>query len=242
MRHREILDPLDLKHELRIVLREHGMTWGVLSLFREARQPDFGREEADLLEQMAAPLAQGLRRTCLSSAADSPLVDDRPAVVLLSRDLRVDSCTEGAEALISELRGVGCVDPERLPLAIRVLALRVVSQRAGPSMSFRARTRGGQWVTIRGATLDAERRIAIVIDRAARSDVVPMILAGHGLTPRERKLAELVLLGLSSQDVSEVLGISQYTVQDHLKAIFDKTGVSSRRELAARVFASHVAA
>jgi DNA-binding CsgD family transcriptional regulator len=42
---------------------------------------------------------------------------------------------------------------------------------------------------------------------------------------------------LSSQDVSEVLGISQYTVQDHLRGVFDKTGVSSRKELAARLFA-----
>jgi DNA-binding CsgD family transcriptional regulator len=242
VRHREILRPLDLQHELRVVLRDHGTTWGVLSLFREAHQPDFGQEEVDILERMAAPLAQGLRRTCLSSAAESPLLDHRPAVVVLSRDLRVDSCTEEAEKLIPELRGVDCADPERLPLSIRALALRLGSQPAGPSVCSRARTRGGQWVTIRGATLDAERRIAIVIDRTPRADVVPLILAGHGLTARERKVAEHVLLGLSSQDVSEALGISEYTVQDHLKAVFDKTGVSSRKELAARLFANHVVA
>ena len=107
----------------------------------------------------------------------------------------------------------------------------------GP-VSSRARTRGGQWVTLRGAWLEAERRIVVVLDRTARADLVPLILAAHGLTARERKVAEHVLLGLSSQDVSETLGISPYTVQDHLKAVFDKTGVSSRKELAARLFAS----
>jgi DNA-binding CsgD family transcriptional regulator len=139
-----------------------------------------------------------------------------------------------------ELRSRGCPDPEQLPLPVRAVALRVSRQQpaVAGSVSSRARTRGGQWVTVRGAVLDAERRIAIVLDRTQRAHVVPLILAAHGLTARESKVAEHVLLGLSSQDVSEALGISQYTVQDHLKAVFDKTGVSSRKELAARVFSS----
>jgi DNA-binding NarL/FixJ family response regulator len=45
--------------------------------------------------------------------------------------------------------------------------------------------------------------------------------------------------GFSTEEISAALCVSLNTVQDHLKKIFDKVGVHSRRELVARVFTSH---
>ncbi len=57
------------------------------------------------------------------------------------------------------------------------------------------------------------------------------MLAAYGLSARETEIALLVLRGGSTRLISNTLHISAHTVQDHLKSVFAKTGVSSRGEL-----------
>jgi DNA-binding CsgD family transcriptional regulator len=230
--------PLELKHQVQTFVRAQGMTWGFIGLRRADGKPDFDPDEVALLEQMATPFAQGLRRSLVRGMTENANLDDSPAVILLSGDLRVVSCTDAAQALLADLEDPVFHDPERLPLCVRAVALRVVhpDDPTGRATT-RVRTCKGQWLTIRAAALDGAQRVAVVMERTPRSDVVSLVLAAHGLTARESEVVGHVLLGLSTQDVSEVLGISEYTVQDHMKSIFDKTGVSSRKELAARLFA-----
>lgn len=53
-----------------------------------------------------------------------------------------------------------------------------------------------------------------------------------GLTPRELELVSLVAAGCSNKEIAERCRIREDTVKHHLSSIFDKTGMSSRVELA----------
>lgn len=52
------------------------------------------------------------------------------------------------------------------------------------------------------------------------------------LTHREREIVDAIVAGRSNKEIADRLGISTQTVKHHLTSIFDKTGVSSRLELA----------
>jgi DNA-binding CsgD family transcriptional regulator len=58
-----------------------------------------------------------------------------------------------------------------------------------------------------------------------------------GLTLRELEVVRLVGEGCSNREIGNRLRISEDTVKHHLSRIFDKTGTSSRVELA--LFAHH---
>jgi two-component system nitrate/nitrite response regulator NarL len=54
----------------------------------------------------------------------------------------------------------------------------------------------------------------------------------YGLTPRELEVVTCIVEGCSNKDVAKQFVISEETVKRHLSNIFDKTGVSTRLELA----------
>ena len=53
-----------------------------------------------------------------------------------------------------------------------------------------------------------------------------------GLTPRELEVVGTIVEGCSNRDIAKQFGLSEETVKRHLSNIFDKTGVSTRLELA----------
>ena len=69
--------------------------------------------------------------------------------------------------------------------------------------------------------------------------MIRIVALAHGLTEREHQVSELCLAGRSTKDMARSLHLSPNTVQDHLKSIFDKTGVHSRGELVGQIFLGH---
>jgi len=52
------------------------------------------------------------------------------------------------------------------------------------------------------------------------------------ITKRERDVMRLLVNGLTNKQIGQLLGISNYTVRDHISSTFKKLNVTSRVELA----------
>lgn len=92
-----------------------------------------------------------------------------------------------------------------------------------------------------GSMLQGGEQLALIIELAKAADVAPLIVEAYELTQRELEVTRLVARGLGTSQIAATLHRSPHTVRDHVKAVFEKVGVSSRGELVARVFADHYA-
>jgi DNA-binding CsgD family transcriptional regulator len=244
-RWRDVLVPSGYHDELRVVLRSSGATWGALVVFRKCGEPAFTKDDAAIVAQYSEPAAQALRWSLLTaSVAELESVVDR-ALLVLGPSNTIESATPEAERLLEDLAEEGPPDPAKVPHTIQAVALESrLRARTGDEDGLvsrsRTRTRSGLWVTIHASALGAGgERVAVFVEPSRPLEIASLILQAYGLTKREGEVVRLVLHGLDTEQIAEALGISLYTVQDHMKSIFDKAGVSSRKELVARIFFTH---
>jgi len=101
----------------------------------------------------------------------------------------------------------------------------------------RLHTASGQWLVLHASRLSATGQIAVIFEVARPAEIAPLIMQVYDLSKREGEIMQLVMRGLSTAEISQMLHISSDTVQDHLKAVFEKAGVRSRRELVGNLFA-----
>lgn len=71
----------------------------------------------------------------------------------------------------------------------------------------------------------------MIIEEPSPAELAPVLMMACGLTRQEQTVTRLVCRGLPTREIAARLHITTNTVQDHLKSIFDKTGVRRRREL-----------
>ena len=76
----------------------------------------------------------------------------------------------------------------------------------------------------------------VVISPSEPEEVARLSVLSYGITPREEEIVKLVARGCSTREIAGALYISEHTVNNHLRSIFEKAGVNSRREMVQRLF------
>jgi DNA-binding CsgD family transcriptional regulator len=235
-RYRGVLAPIGVTDELRVLLSTGGVGWGWMALFRLSGV--FTPLEAARIAALQPHLARAWRNAVLRTAVGRTADTTPPAVLVLDRDDRIESLTPGGQTLLQRLPA-GRAGP--IPDVLRVLASRARADNQEEDRADDVRAMlpdaGGRWLLLDAAPLlGPGNHVAITARQADRVDLSAVLLRAHGLTPRETEVALAVLRNETTKQIAAALNLSPWTVQDHLKATFAKTGVRSRRELAVHLF------
>jgi DNA-binding CsgD family transcriptional regulator len=227
-RWREILDVRGHGHELRAALVDaSGQCWGALSFLREPGHPFTERDIRRVQSEISCGAAS-IARSMVAGGTPAGLepgsvwLDDAGAVVLASPAAR---------------RWLDLLDTQAHPGFARALLAGLAMRAAGEEdIAVRVRAADGRWIRARAERITSAagrpQGLVVVIDAARPGFVLPLAARAYRLTGREVEVVRGVLNGLDTRSLAACLHISEYTVQDHLKSVFDKTGVRSRRELA----------
>ncbi|WP_345462047.1 helix-turn-helix transcriptional regulator [Nocardioides marinquilinus] len=228
--------------EARLAFRDGRRAWGGLAIFRGGDDPSFAEAEVDFLASLSTAFARGVRGGVLARlSAAGHAGGAGPAVLVVAADDRVVQASPGAMACLDALRAGGAAVGDPMAIVASLVATARRSASGDGSAQPRARVRlEGRWMVLHASPLsglgDRAGEVVVTIEEARPPEIVALVVAAFDLTPRERDVTQLVLQGVDTKEIAATLHLSTYTVQDHLKSVFDKADVRSRRELIARIY------
>lgn len=177
---------------------------------------DMFTDRAELLGRDRARAAAGRARGLLLAAAGRP----GDAVAELDRAARI-----GANLGLP------------LEYARTLLVASEVHRRARDGRQARQRLSQARSIL---ADLGARQWLAACDGQLSRYEAVRRVEpSGDGLTPTERRVAELAALGRTTKEIADAIFASPRTVETHLHRVYRKLGVRSRVELTRRLVAPH---
>lgn len=224
-----VLAPAGYGDEVRVVVRDAGVAWGGVSLWRTAAAEPFAEEQERVLDAVAPAVGAALRDAVLRSLTESSSGTPVSHGALILEDGVVVEASPEARRLLREIDDPGIE-------AYRPLDHLVALSRTQRRFSAVMGTVEGQWVTAHGTAL-SDTRTVVVLTAPSPADLLGALVTGAGLTAREVEVTRLLCRGLSDTEIARELTISAHTAHDHVRAVRSKLGLRSRAEVAARVFA-----
>lgn len=231
VRYHELVKLIGFRHDVRMTFVDGQTCWAVGDLYRADHADGFDERELRFLDHAGALVAAATRLAVTQPASDVGVLPDGAAVLIVEADGSISGVTAAAQRWIDTEHGRG--PASRLWWAVNTA---VATARRGAPTAYTRVPLGSSWIVVRASSLRPDggaAPVAVTIDEAGPRDLADLMMAAHGFSKRERDICHEVLAGHSTREIAERLFIAPHTVQDHLKSIFAKSGMNSRRELVA---------
>jgi len=252
--------PQNIHYELVIHPYRGTRSMGLLALFRSKEAGPFNEKDILLARKLVRPLAIALDNVRLVSRIKADLDRSRAAVessplalVLLDSELRPVYWNAKAKQICMSLarksNGTHEVGSDVLPIPAEIrqdcLALKQLfdsGSRIGPLSHIRTIEGEGQ-IRFEFTIHLTQRLCASISDPCFVVSIEDTLetsrlrkeasRARYHLTDRETEIALAVAHGFTNEEIARRLSISRFTVETHLKNIFEKVGVKNRMQLSA---------
>lgn len=242
-----LLPMFDYHDEARVVFSDGAGAWGSMCLFRGSDETPFAADEVEFLASVAPLVTRGIRVGLLAQGERGDAVERRgPAVVVVDARDEIAQITPAATIELARMTRIPeGGDPFAIVHSLVGSARRFARGEQDAAPNVRLRTDDGRWLVMSASPLsgggDRAGDVVVTIEQARPQEVIGLVAAAFGLTAREKDVTGMVLRGADTKQIAAAMHLSPYTVQDHLKSVFEKAGVTSRRELVGRVYADQYA-
>jgi len=239
----ELLSGYGVSDVASVVFRDSYGCWGFLDLWLIDSEARFAEPERAFLMEITPTITEGLRRSQARTFRFEAKAPDRsgPIVLVLSPELDVKAQTPETEAYLRVLIPPSA-DRAPIPAGAFHVAAQLIAAEAGvddhPPLA-RVHYSEGLWLTLRASRIGGsgrvdEQDIAVTIEPTAPRERMTLFARAYGLAARETELVAHLGAGASTRQVADKMFLSEHTIQDHLKSIFDKTGTRTRPSLLTR--------
>ncbi|MBN1125249.1 MAG: helix-turn-helix transcriptional regulator [Sedimentisphaerales bacterium] len=257
--YRDYLQHINWFGELVIRLCTENGFWGTMSISRSPKQPYFDQADIQKAELLLPYLISTFEATMFFSKINGERkvferwLESRPeGVVLLDSKLNAIFSNNRAKQICLPLLGQKPVPVSQelsneiiLPETMREDCLQLINSHDTTSCFSHNRiisTQDGERYYVKYTLINQPCEDLILpyfiininglTKNADKEEIGVVLIKDYGLSEREEKIAQYVGLGLTNKEIGEKLGISQFTVQSHLRNIFEKTGIKRRSQLA----------
>lgn len=242
---REALRSSGMLDQFNVALVSRGRLWGTWCLMRGDRSPITSARSRTVMRRLVPHLARALRDSMAvdnALAADAAPAESTPGVIVLDAQNRPVLRTAAAREWLTDLADVGCEFDDGLPSSLRALVSLLRTGRSDIIGARRMRPRGRSGRTYQvSASLaepdaNGECAVTLIVEPVVPKPVAQALGWRYDLSAREREVVAAVVRGEPTKCIAAQLGISPYTVAEHLDRACAKVGVRGRKALVAKLF------